>query len=102
MRAVRLANPKSITISDRGGENVSPHPRPQIYATYTREWYIDAVNFHTKQTKAFDDLSQSSRKLLTRIDAQKYVETLEQLVEDRIGIDPKDLQSAPTWRKVDL
>ena len=44
----------------------------------------------------------SSRKLLTRIDAQKYVETLEELVEDRIGIDPKDLQSAPTWRKVDL
>ena len=62
-----------------------------------------SVNFHSKQSKAFDELSASSRKLLTRIDSQKYVETLEDLVENRLGIDlQQEMRSQPTWRKVDL
>ena len=67
-----------------------------------REWYVDSVNFHTKQTREFDDLPKASRKLLTRIDHQAYVESLEKLVEEDLGIDPKSLQSDPKWRKVDL
>lgn len=91
-----------LRILHRGGENVSPGPRPQIYATYTREWYVDAVNFHTKQTRAFDELDKANRKLLTRIDHQAYVESLESMVQKELGVDPKSLQSDPKWRKVDL
>ena len=85
----------------RGGENRRAARRPMMYMTYMQEWYIDAVNFHTKQSAEFDDLPKSTRKLLGRIDAHNYVEYLEELVRDT-GVDLESLQSVPTWRKVDL
>ena len=69
---------------------------------HRREWYVDSVNFHTKQTREFDELPKASRKLLTRIDHQAYVESLEKMIQRDLGIDPKTLQSDPKWRKVDL
>jgi hypothetical protein len=72
-----------------------------VYATFMQEWYIDSVNFHRKQSFEFDELPKQVKKLLTRVDADHYVEFLEEIVRDA-GIDLKELQSVPDGRKVDL
>ena len=46
-----------------------------------KEWYVDAVNFHSTQTKEYLDLPIETRKLLIRIDRKRYVQRLEQAFE---------------------
>ena len=61
----------------RGGKNNSDDWRTIMYITYVNEWYVDHINFNTKQTKEFDFIDEKSKLLLSRIDNEKYVKNLE-------------------------
>jgi ectoine hydroxylase-related dioxygenase (phytanoyl-CoA dioxygenase family) len=54
-----------LRILHRGGANTTPEQRPVLYLTYTQEWFVDAVNFNSKQTKSFDSLDPGLRKLVS-------------------------------------
>jgi hypothetical protein len=69
-----------------GGPNQSNRTRSQMYLTYVHEWWVDAVNFHSKQTKGLAELSPTKQKLLSRVDRLRYVEALERAARDR-GVD---------------
>ena len=66
----------------RGGKNNSDDWRTIMYITYVNEWYIDRINFNTKQTKEFDDIDQQSKLLLSRIDHETYIKNLEESCND--------------------
>ena len=72
-----------------------------MYLTYTQEWFVDAVNFNSKQTAAFDRLSPHLRKLVSRIDSQAYTAQLEELLREK-GVDIASLQSGYDFNKVDM
>jgi len=74
-------------IMHRGGPNNSNEPRPIMYLTWVREWWMDRVNFNTQHTEAFDILSDPEmRKILSRVDAKHYHEKLDDAVLEN-GID---------------
>jgi ectoine hydroxylase-related dioxygenase (phytanoyl-CoA dioxygenase family) len=85
----------------RGGANTGRKKRPVMYLTYTQEWWVDAVNFNTKQTADFDKLNPKLRKLVSRIDSQSYTEQLEGMLRER-GVDVAALQSGYDFNKVVL
>ena len=66
----------------RGTANRSKKNRSVIYMTYLKEWFADRVNFREKQTRNYDKMpSDRSRKLLGRLDARQYVDTLEKRIK---------------------
>ncbi len=67
-------------ISHRGGQNRHQRSeRPQIYMTFLKEWYYDAVNFHSIHSREFDGLPPFLRKLNTRLDTRKFAKRLHDL-----------------------
>jgi len=73
-------------ITHRGGANKTPHPRPMMYVSYVRDWWQDSVNFKQRHTRNFDELSTSQlRRLLTRVDREAYIKSLEDLVVKKAG-----------------
>ena len=60
----------------RGGENRAKRNRPQVYLTFFREAYIDAVNFQKFQTRAFDAMAQGAKKRFSRVDQLACVTVL--------------------------
>ena len=77
----------------RGGENNSSDWRTIMYITYVNEWYIDRINFNTKQTKEFDDIEEESQLLLSRIDHETYIKKLEgNCDENNIPISESDYE----------
>ena len=77
----------------RGGENNSNDWRTIMYITYVNEWYIDRINFNTKQTKEFDDIEEESQLLLSRIDHETYIKKLESNCdENNIPISESDYE----------
>lgn len=66
----------------RGGNNSSDDWRTIMYITYVNEWYIDRINFNTKQTKEFDEIEEESQLLLSRIDHETYIQKLEDNCND--------------------
>ena len=64
-----------------------------MYITYVNEWYIDRINFNTKQTKEFDDIEEESQLLLSRIDHETYIKKLEDNCdENKIPISESDYE----------
>merc|ERR1712182_11440 len=61
-----------------GSANRGPTDRNLLYISYVMDSWVDAVNFHPKNTAGFVEMSSTSRKLLTRIDAESYIRTLEE------------------------
>ena len=58
-----------------------------MYITYVNEWYIDRINFNTKQTEDFDSIDERSQLLLSRIDHENYIKKLEDnCIENNIPI----------------
>ncbi len=84
-----------------GGENRSSQERPVLYITYVRPWYKDYVNFHERQTADFDKLSPAYRRVTTRIDTDRYVQTLEEKLR-AFGVDPLSLQSNYEYNPLDF
>jgi hypothetical protein len=72
-----------------------------MYTTYAQQWFVDAVNWNTKQTKAFDALPGRMRKLLTRLDSSHYTATLERMLREK-GVDIEALQSEYKYSKVKM
>lgn len=71
----------------RGGKNRSKDWRTIMYITYVNEWYIDRINFNTKQTEDFDSIDERSQLLLSRIDHENYIKKLEDnCIENNIPI----------------
>jgi uncharacterized protein YcbX len=67
-------------VGHRGGANSHPtRIRPQIYMTYLQDWYYDAVNFHAVHSSQFDGKQPYARKLMTRIDSNRFRRTLSNL-----------------------
>ena len=82
-----------LRVRHRGGPHRGEAPRAVLYLGYVREWFCDAVNFHGKQSAAWDELpTQQTRKLLSRIDARSYVQQLEQRLRE-LGVDVSALQA---------
>ena len=79
-------------VTHRGGANTAARRRVQMYTTFAREWFVDRVNFQSKQSRAFDDLEPRMRKLFSRLDARRYVELLEAALHER-GADVAALRS---------
>ena len=71
-----------------------PAPRTLLYTSYARRWFRgDAVNFASRQSRAWDGLpSLRLQGLLARVDAREYVERLEEAVR-ALGGDPEELRS---------
>ena len=69
-------------------------PRTLLYTSYARRWFRgDAVNFASRQSRAWDGLpSRRLQGLLARVDAREYVERLEEAVR-ALGGDPDELRS---------
>ena len=86
----------------RGTPNRSDKVRPIIYMSYVHAWFRDEVNFRQRQTRAWDTEfdSVAMRRLFMRVDATRYVQNLERLVQDKLGMDVADLQSALEYRAV--
>ena len=59
-----------------------PAPRTLLYTSYARRWFRgDAVNFASRQSRAWDGLpSRQLQGLLARVDAREYVERVEEAV----------------------
>ena len=67
-------------ISHRGGRNTHRRrERPQIYMTFLKDWYYDAVNFHSMHSRSFDELPPYLRKLTSRLDSAKFTSALHHL-----------------------
>ena len=67
-------------VSHRGGRNQHrTRERPQIYMTFLKDWYYDAVNFHSMHSRDFDDLPPYLRKISTRLDASHFSRQLHEL-----------------------
>ena len=87
-----------LRILHRGLDNRTPRRRPLLYLTFFQEWFVDAVNFNSKQTAAFDKFPPSLRKMLSRVDNKQYTKLLEDELQ-KLGVDPTALQSNYEYKK---
>ena len=56
--------------------HLSPDPDHTIdgrYTSYVNSWFVDSVNWNSKQTRAFDGLPGMQRARLSRQDTGEYV-----------------------------
>ena len=90
-----------VRILHRGGKNVTPQPRPMMYFSYAQEWWVDAVNFHPRQTRRFDRFNTRMRKLVTRLDSREYTQLIESKLQE-MGVDIQALQSKYNYKRVSL
>ena len=80
---------------------MTPKVRPMMYYSYVQEWWIDAVNFNSRQRKDFDAFDPGMRKLVTRLDSREYTQLLEKQLEKH-GVDVAKLQSHYNYNRVDF
>jgi hypothetical protein len=77
-----------LRLRHRGGANRSNQTRPIIYLSYVEGWWRDTLNFKTRQSADWAGLqSAATRKLFTRLDADRYVQALEDFVVANHGKD---------------
>ena len=82
-----------LRLSHRGTENRSDKSRSITYISYVLEWFVDRVNFRESQSRFFDEFETATmRKLMSRIDARHYIESLEEKIEE-LGGDLSSLQT---------
>mmetsp|Transcript_38847 Transcript_38847/g.91420 ORF Transcript_38847/g.91420 Transcript_38847/m.91420 type:complete len:506 (-) Transcript_38847:41-1558(-) len=59
-----------------GGGNRGTEPRPILYMSYVQDWFRDATNFRSMQSQAWDKMTDASKKLFGRLDAQDFLQQL--------------------------
>jgi len=74
-----------LRLLHRGTPNLSDTARNILYVSYVRSWYMDPSNFKRPQSRRFDTLDKSTRKLFTRVDSKTYTKQLETLIEEMLG-----------------
>lgn len=78
-----------LRLKHRGTENRAEAIRPILYVSYVKEWFYDIRNFQAAQSTAFDDMSLVRKKLLKRLDHNRYVEQLAEFAEGKKEEPPK-------------
>lgn len=85
-----------IRVMHRGTSNKSDKNRAIGYISYVKEWFSDKVNFAVKHTRGFSSHpTHGLRKLFLRLDAVKYLHSLEQLLQlHGLGAELAELQAS--------
>ena len=76
-----------LRLRHRGGQNLSPDPRPLLYMSFVHEWWQDRLNFAAAQSDKFDALASQAKKLHSRLDHREHVRRLTALLREA-GVDP--------------
>ena len=71
------------------------------YTSYVNSWFVDSVNWNSKQTRAFDELPGMQRARLSRQDTGEYTRTLEAMLRER-GVDLGEVESTYFYDAQDL
>lgn len=82
-----------LRLRHRGGSNKAVAPRSILYMSFVQDWFYDATNFKAKQTRAWDEFTDTSKKMFSRLDSRAYVQKLELELKSR-GVDVHALASA--------
>jgi ectoine hydroxylase-related dioxygenase (phytanoyl-CoA dioxygenase family) len=93
-----------LRLRHRGGANRGDETRPIIYLSYVESWWKDSLNFKAKQSAEWASLpSAAMRKLFIRLDAERYVQRLEEFVSTNHGADALyDLQDHTDYKQAEL
>ncbi|CAK0850265.1 unnamed protein product [Prorocentrum cordatum] len=81
-----------LRLRHRGRGNGAEEGRAVLYTSYVQDWFRDGVNFRDRQTRAWDDMPEVTRRLFARLDGREYVRALEDALAAR-GVDVADLTS---------